>query len=80
MRNARVLTILVTIDAEIAELTPVGSAPVKPPTINDIRDALLHDAPFGDYVLGVALMAERVRPMTEEERKFAISTEEGKPQ
>ena len=70
----RDLTILVSIDAQIAELGGLGGgATVPPPDIDMIRDTLMEDLAFGDYIVGVALMAERERPMTEKERKVALS-------
>lgn len=73
MGAARDLIILVTVDAGIKELAGENGEPVLPPTIADIRDALLLAAPFSDYIIGVSLMAQRERSMTETERTDALS-------
>ena len=68
---ARVLTIQVALDAEIACINTC----VAPPTIEDIRETLMHNAPFEDYVISVELMADQQRPMSADEFGVAISTE-----
>lgn len=68
---ARVLTIQVALDAEVLELDSC----IASPTIADIREALILDAPFSDHVISVSLMAESTRPMDVEEFDVAISTE-----
>lgn len=71
MATARILTIRVSVDAGI---TALGSG-VTPPKIADIREALMFDAPFSDYVIAVELMAEADHPMNVDEFNVAISTE-----
>lgn len=71
MATARIMTIRVSVDAGI---TALGSG-VTPPKIDDIHEALMFDAPFSDYVIGVELMATADHPMRVDEFDVAISTE-----
>ena len=68
---ARVLTIQVALDAEVAEIDPR----IATPNIVDITEALMLNAPFSDHVIGVSLMAVSARPMDAAEFRVALSTE-----